>query len=100
MVFLHGFARELGAIVLGGTKNPNLTLAIVVGLGGLAILFVSHLLATHYSLANPRKVKNWMDTSLNWLRRLLFHHQVSMQEYLPSEISPYFRVNGRPPQRG
>jgi DMSO/TMAO reductase YedYZ molybdopterin-dependent catalytic subunit/thiosulfate reductase cytochrome b subunit len=98
MVFLHGFSRELGAIVLGETQNPNLTLAIVVGLGGLAILFVAHILATQYSLANPRKVKNWMDVSLNLLRRLLFHHQVSMQEYSPSEISPYFRVNGRPPK--
>jgi DMSO/TMAO reductase YedYZ molybdopterin-dependent catalytic subunit/thiosulfate reductase cytochrome b subunit len=98
MVFLHGFARELGAIVLGETQNPNLTLAIVVGIGGLAILFVAHILATQYSLANPRKVKNWMDTPLNLLRRFLFHHQVSMQEYSPSEISPYFRINGRPPK--
>jgi DMSO/TMAO reductase YedYZ molybdopterin-dependent catalytic subunit len=39
-----------------------------------------------------------MDTPLNLLRRFLFHHQVSMQEYSPSEISPYFRINGRPPK--
>lgn len=98
MVFLHGFARELGAIVLGETQNPNLTLAVVIGLGGLVILFIAHLLSTKYSLAYPRKVKNWMDTSLNWFRRLLFHHQVSRQEYSLSEVSPYFRVNGRPPK--
>lgn len=104
LVYFHLLLNKLnmngvmGAIVLGETQNPNLTLAVVVGLGGLAILFIANILATQYSMSNPRKVKNWIEAPLNWLRRLIFHHQVSMQEYSSSEVSPYFRVNGRPPK--
>jgi DMSO/TMAO reductase YedYZ molybdopterin-dependent catalytic subunit len=31
------------------------------------------------------------------VRRLLFGHERSVQQYSPTEISTYFRVNGRPP---
>lgn len=98
MVILHGFGRELGSIVLGQTENVNLPLALGVGLGGLALLFLIHAIVTRYSLRHPRRVQNWVDRPLNVLRRLLFHHGLSAQDYSPTEVSPYFRVNGRPPR--
>lgn len=58
MVFLHGFAYEMGAIVLGEVQNVNLTLALAIGLFGLAIVAAINILATIYSLRYPRVVKN------------------------------------------
>src|ERR1019366_9049884 len=42
IVALHGFRRELALIVLGETHDPDLSLALVVWLSGLAGIVIIH----------------------------------------------------------
>lgn len=97
MVVLHGLSRELALIVLGETANPNLTLALVVGLIGLGVIIAVHVIGTQYSLHQPRLVQRRTQALIDPLRKLFFGHQISAEAYPSSAISPYFRVNGRPP---
>ncbi len=98
MVFLHGFSYELGTIVLGEVQNINLSLALAIGLFGLAVVLVVNVLATIFSLHDPRWVKNSIEIITDPLRRLFFGHEISLQHYDPKDISPYLIVNGRPPK--
>jgi sulfoxide reductase catalytic subunit YedY len=98
IVALHGFRRELALIVLGETRNPHLTLALVVWLAGLTGVVVIHVLATVYSRRRPRLVQRTAESITDLLRTLLFGHEISAQHYSSADISPYFWVNGRPPK--
>jgi methionine sulfoxide reductase catalytic subunit len=97
MVVLHGFGRELALIVLGQTSNPQVSVALLIGCLGLFGVFVIHLVATAASLKHPRFVQNTIGTMIDGTRKTLFGHSPSKQHYPASAISPYFRVNGRPP---
>ncbi len=97
MVIVHGFARELALIVLGETEHPRLTLAVAVGAFGLAVIVAVHIVATQVALHRPRVVQRRTQVLIDRLRRAFFGHEVSAQYYTPRDISPYFRVNGRPP---
>ena len=97
MVVLHGFGRELALIVLGQTSNPQVGIALFIGCLGLFGVFVIHIVATAVSLKNPRLVQDAIGTMIDGARRTLFGHSPSTQHYSATKISPYFRVNGRPP---
>ena len=97
MVILHGFGRELALMVLGQTSNPQVNLALLVGCLGLFGVFLIHVFATDASLKHPRFVQNTIGTIIDGARKTLFGHSPSKQHYPVSAISPYFRVNGRPP---
>ena len=97
LVVLHGLGNEFALIVLGEVQNPNTELALVVGLAGLAGIIAFHVVATVYSLRYPRLVQRRTQAVTERLRRALFGHAISTQHYSPGDISPYFRVNGRPP---
>lgn len=97
MVVLHGFGRELALIVLGQTSNPDITVALLIGCLGLFAVFVIHVVATETSLRNPRFVQNTIGAMIDGARKTLFGHSPSKQHYPETAISPYFRVNGRPP---
>ncbi len=97
MVIAHGTISEMGLIVLGDTHQMRGPLGLLVGLAGLAGVVVVHIVATRWSLSHPRAVQHGTQTLTDPLRRALFGHGVSAQQYAPAAISPYFRVNGRPP---
>lgn len=97
MVVLHGFGRELALIVLGQTNEPDIPLALLIGWLGLLGVFVLHVVATEASLRHPRFVQDTIGTMIDGTRKALFGHSPSKQHYPVSAISPYFRVNGRPP---
>lgn len=97
MVVLHGFGRELALIVLGQTSNPDIALALLIGFLGLLGVFLIHVVATEASLRHPRFVQDTIGTMIDGARKALFGHSPSKQHYPVSAISPYFRVNGRPP---
>ncbi len=98
MVVLHGFSKELALIVLGQTRNPNLTLALALGLLGIAVIVAVHIIGTKYSLHRPRMVQQRTQALIDPVRMLFFGHHISAERYPRSAISPYFRVNGRPPR--
>jgi DMSO/TMAO reductase YedYZ molybdopterin-dependent catalytic subunit len=97
MVIAHGEISEMGLIVLGDVQHVHGALGLLVGLAGLAGVVVIHVVATWYSLRYPRLVQRRTQAITEPLRRALFEHGRSVQQYDPAEISPYFRVNGRPP---
>jgi methionine sulfoxide reductase catalytic subunit len=97
MVILHGEISQMALIVLGDINLVHGALGLVVGLLGLAGVIVIHIAATWYSLRYPRLVQRRTQALTDPLRRALFGHGRSAQRYARSEISPYFRVNGRPP---
>ena len=97
MVVLHGFGRELALIVLGQTNNPDISLALLIGCLGLFGVLVIHVAATEASLRHPRFVQDTIGTMIDGMRKTLFGHASSKQHYPVDAISPYFRVNGRPP---
>ncbi|HEY8309377.1 MAG TPA: molybdopterin-dependent oxidoreductase [Gemmatimonadaceae bacterium] len=97
MVILHGEVQEMALIVLGRVNQTGGALGLVVGLAGLLGVIAIHILATQFSLRNPRFVQRTTQRITDPMRRLLFGHQASVQHYSRSDISPYFRVNGRPP---
>jgi DMSO/TMAO reductase YedYZ molybdopterin-dependent catalytic subunit/thiosulfate reductase cytochrome b subunit len=97
MVIAHGFGRELALIVLGQTLQPDTTLALWIGCGGLAGVVLIHVLATQASLRHPRFVQDKIGAAIDGARRALFGHSISRQQYSVTEVAPYFRVNGRPP---
>ncbi|MGH9326324.1 MAG: molybdopterin-dependent oxidoreductase [Terriglobia bacterium] len=98
MVVLHGFARELAKIVLGEVAHPNFKLALILGWFGIGVVILVHVLATEYSLHNPRMVQRRTQRVIDLVRHALFSREVPMEHYPRSDISPYFRVNGRPPR--
>jgi len=96
MVVAHGLPEEWGKIVLG-VQEGHQTLAVIVGITGLLIIALIHVLATWGSLHRPRRVQHVLQI-IDPLRRGLFHHLSSKQAYRTTDISPYFWVNGRPPR--
>jgi DMSO/TMAO reductase YedYZ molybdopterin-dependent catalytic subunit/thiosulfate reductase cytochrome b subunit len=97
MVALHGFRSQWAMIVLGETSHPDLNRTLLVGLAGIAVIVVIHVVATQCSLRRPRVVQRVTEAIMDPLRRRLFGHETSVQAYAPDDISASFWVNGRPP---
>jgi methionine sulfoxide reductase catalytic subunit len=97
MVIAHGEISEMALIVLGDVRRAPGALGLIIGLSGLAGVIVIHVVATWSSLRHPRFVQRRTQAIIDPLRRALFGRGRSVQQYASREISPYFRVNGRPP---
>ncbi len=97
MVIAHGEISEMALIVLGDVHDVHGAVGLMVGLTGLAGIVMIHVVATRYSLRYPRLVQQRTQALTDPLRRALFGHGRSVQQYASSEISAHFRVNGRPP---
>lgn len=97
MVIAHGLTDEMGLIVLGDIHHSTGAHGLMLGLAGLAGVIVIHVLSTRISVDHPRVVQRITQALTDPLRRALFGHGVSAQRYARDDISPYFRVNGRPP---
>jgi methionine sulfoxide reductase catalytic subunit len=96
MVVAHGLPEEWAKIVLGVTEGQR-TEAVIVGVFGLAIIAVIHILATWRSLRAPRRVQHRLQV-IQPVLRLFFHHLRSKQAYRRSDISADFWINGLPPK--
>ena len=68
LVVAHGFAREMAKIVLGSESSSH-TLAVTIGLIGIAIVIAFHFLGTRYSLAFPSRAKRLLELGVDPLRR-------------------------------
>ena len=98
MVTAERFPENMGNIVLGnGGKGTSLSVAV----GLFALLVVSvvivHVWVTGISLKRPRFTQNALDIIIMPLKQTLFSKAKSKQQFHRSEVSPFFRVNGLPP---
>ncbi|MFY0577386.1 cytochrome b/b6 domain-containing protein [Cystobacter fuscus] len=95
MVCLHGPGWQLARIVLGHEQASHVWACAIaaVALGGVVAINVW---ATRGSLAHPARTQVRLGAVIDPVREFLLHRLTSRQHYSREEISPYFRVNGRP----
>jgi DMSO/TMAO reductase YedYZ molybdopterin-dependent catalytic subunit/thiosulfate reductase cytochrome b subunit len=96
MVLIHGLPREFAAMVLG-SYDADRRLGLAIGLLGLFLLAVFHLVITWFSLRYRRRTHHLLGLMINPLERWISHSFTSRQHYSRADISPYHRVNGYPP---
>lgn len=95
LVIAHGFGSGMARIVLGSGARSH-TIAVIIGLGGIAIVCVLNLIATRASLRRPLRVRRLLEIGIEPLWRLVFHHWGSRQDHVAR--SEAARVNGHPPR--
>lgn len=95
MVIIERFPENIGQIILG--YPVNLTTAIGLFALYVVVIVIIHIWITTISLKNPRLVQNLLDYVVNTAKYLVFRNTVSKQTFNRSEILPFFRVNGYPP---
>ncbi len=98
MVILHGLSRDLAMIVLGDTSRPRGALALGLALLGVALVVAVHVIGTIYSRRHPDLVADRTGAVIDVFRRPLSHVAAGRPPYGRGDVSPCFRVNGRPPR--
>jgi methionine sulfoxide reductase catalytic subunit len=96
MVMAERFSENMGNIVLGhGTS-----FGVAAGLFALFIIavLVVHIWATGISLRKPRLIQNSLDKLIVPAKWILFNKAISKQRLPKSKVSPFFRINGYPPE--
>jgi len=95
MVILSNFSENMGNIFLGQATS----FGIAVGIFALFVLVVVavNVWATGISLKNPRFVQRKLGAIIDPIRQTLFNKVVSRQQFLKSDVTPFFRANGYPP---
>ena len=95
MVLIEHFPENIGQIILG--YPVNFVTAIALFALYVIVIAIIQVWVTRISFKNPRFVQNTLDIIVNIAKYLLFRRAVSKQKFTRSEISPFFRVNGYPP---
>ena len=96
MVMITNFPENMGNIFLGRATS----LGIAIGIFALFILVVVaiQVWATGVSLKYPRFVQNKLGSVIEPVRHILFRRAVpSKQQFSKSNLTPFFRANGYPP---
>lgn len=99
IVVAHGFGHEMAKIVLGVTDaTPDeSTLAIWIGVAGVAAILVINVWATRASLHSPRRIQHLLKRIVDPVRQGAFGRLISRQHYQQRQITSAPRPNGRPP---
>jgi sulfoxide reductase catalytic subunit YedY len=97
MVTVERFPENMGNIILG--NEEGISLGIAIGLFALLVVSVAivHVWATGISLKKPRLTQNMLDIIIMPVKQVLFSKAESKQQFHRSEVSPFFRINGLPP---
>jgi methionine sulfoxide reductase catalytic subunit len=95
MVIAHGFGAGMERVVLG-SEGRSKPLAVLFAVCGIAFVITLNIVATRSSLRWPTIIKRVLELGIDPLKRLIFHHWTSRQDH--RAVSPYARVNGRPPK--
>ncbi len=97
LILLVHFQDNIRNIVLGST-SANLGVAIAIAVLALIVVAVIYVWASWQSLRNRRGMQHALGFLVDPVRKALLQRGVSRQHYKQSDISPYFWVNGRPPE--
>jgi DMSO/TMAO reductase YedYZ molybdopterin-dependent catalytic subunit/thiosulfate reductase cytochrome b subunit len=96
MVVVHGVPQEFAAIVLGDPEGDR-RLGLGIGLAGLFLVVVFHVVITWFSLHYRRRTQRLLGVVVDPFERIISRLFTSKQQYRREDISPYHRVNGYPP---
>ncbi len=97
LVLIVYFQDNIRNIVLG-SEQANLGLAIAIAVIALLVVAAIYVWANWETLRRPRLMQHALGLLVDPVRKALLHREVSKQHYQPSDIAPYFWVNGRPPE--
>lgn len=95
MVIIHGFGEEVSVIIWG--RPVHLAWSVAIAIVAVAGIVALHAAASWVSLRHPRGVQRALGAPVRAATAVLFGKETSRQEYLDSDISPYFWINGHPP---
>lgn len=98
LVLLVHFPDDVSDMVLGST-NPNVSLALWIAALVLIGVVLFHIGATLYTLRYQRQFQLHATALVEPVVRVFFGRLRSRQHYAQTDISPYFRVNGYPPEQ-
>ena len=96
LVVITGLGRNMGDIILGQHEHDQ-ALAIGIGLATIAAILIIYALTSWFALSWPRKTQRLLGAVIAPLMRAATLQACSRQHYQPEEVSPYFVVNGYPP---
>ncbi len=97
LVLIVRFQDNIRNIVLG-SEQSSFSLAITIAILALLFVVAVYIWASWYSLRHRRRMQRALGTLVDPTRHMLFHRLTSKQRYKSSDITPYFWVNGRPPE--
>jgi len=97
MVLLHGWAAEMDRMIFGVTHGRGSAAAGWAGVGILVAVFLANWAATRVSWAAPRRAADVLDPIVAPFRMTFLHRIYPRYQFADSEISPFMRINGRPP---
>jgi methionine sulfoxide reductase catalytic subunit len=97
LILMVHFQDNIRNIVLGD-PNAHLGIAITIAVLALIVVTVIYVWASWQSLRNRRGMQHALGFLVDPVRKALLQRGVSRQHYKQSDISPYFWVNGRPPE--
>jgi DMSO/TMAO reductase YedYZ molybdopterin-dependent catalytic subunit len=97
LVLIVHFQDNIRNIVFG-TEHADFVQALLIALIALAAVAVIYVLTTWWTLRKRRRVQHALGVLVDPVRLLLLHKEESKQHYKISDITPYFWVNGYPPE--
>lgn len=97
LILIVHFQDNIRNIVLG-TTGGSVGFAIAVAVAALCVVALIYVWASWQSLRNRRGVQHALGLLVDPIRKALLQKAVSKQRYKQSDLSPYFWVNGRPPE--
>jgi sulfoxide reductase catalytic subunit YedY len=97
MVVYNRFPQNMANIIYGGGTMSFELATLFFVLYFVAVIAIN-VWATKDSLMRPRAFQKGLGAVIEPTKRLLFNRLTSKQEFSRKEITPYFRVNGRPPE--
>jgi hypothetical protein len=95
MNIIDGFTDNMGNIFLGNPTNFGTAIGILAFF--VVVVVVVHFLTTWISLRKPRLIQNTLGAVIEVVRRALFVRIVPRLNYSKADVTPFFRVNGYPP---
>lgn len=97
MVLIVHFQDNVDHIVLGRTGG-DFWVALAIWVSGILLAFALFAWASWYSLRHRRQMQHALGALVDPVRTVLLHRAKPKQHYKQPDISPYFWINGRPPE--
>ncbi len=97
MVALVYFSRNV-RIITFGTADVRLGAALAVFFSALVLVLIFNIFITYFTLRHRVGVRRVMVGVLNPVIHVVFGWMVPRKNYQKKDVSPFFRVNGYPPE--